>query len=172
MSQVFNNPGGRWMFALPAGIALVLVLIGTMLVGIDRYEVAVAARMRTWPSTPGTVTGAGMRDQRLQDGRLAHYADTGYRYQVDGRTYTFTVSEYAGLGSGYGHPLEYVGNAPVPIYYDPDDPSHGSVTNGQSPPTFALIVIAILLYAATLPFWYLSVRWFLSRPRARPAATA
>lgn len=170
MTEANDNAGDRWLFAIPAGLAFILVLLGTVCVAIDRHEVAVARRMRSWPSTTAIVTKSALRDQRQQDGRWSQYADTTFHYVVDGRSYDFTTSNYAGLGNtSTGHRLRYHANDSVRVYYDPADPSQGSLTNERTSPTIVAMVIGVVCFALSLPFWYLSVRLFRKRPRASAA---
>jgi hypothetical protein len=174
MSPVDDARGNRLMFAIPAGFALLLVGGGAGLVALGRHEEAVTASMRSWPSTMGTVSGSGFRDVRLQDGRWVQYADTGFRYSVDGRSYDFTTSEYAGSGNpSHERSLKYHANDPVRVFYDAANPSHGALTNDRSTPDFVLVLIGAIVCALSLPFFCLAA-WMLVKERRaskRPAAT-
>lgn len=173
MTEAKNAGDDRWLFAIPAGLALVLVVLGAMLVVLDRHEAAVAASMRSWPSTTGTVASSGLRDERQQDGRWAQYAETTFRYEVDGRSYDFTSSEFAGWGtSGHEHLLRYHANEPVRVFYDPADPSQGSLTNQRASPTILMLLIGAVCFALSLPFWYLSARMFVKQRRSSSAGAS
>jgi hypothetical protein len=168
MTEARDTAGDRWLFAIPAGLALILIVLGTMFIALERHGAELDRRMRSWPSTTGTVTGAELQDRPNQDGRMSQYASTGYRYEVAGRTYEFTISEYVGIG--IGHKLPHQENESVRVYYDPADPSHGSLTNDPGPPHMLMLSIAVALIALSLPFLYLSARMFRKRPRASAGA--
>lgn len=162
MSDAKDDADDRWFAAIPAGLALVLIVLGAMLIGINRHENALGVAMKSWPSTTGTVVRSGFRDERQNDGRVLQYADTKFRYEVDGHSYEFGTSEYAGYASNQ-HYLHYHPKDAVRIYYDPKDPSDGSLTNERSAPII-MLVLGVVLCALSLPFWYLSARVFRKRP--------
>ena len=166
MTEADAAAGDRWMSAIPAGLALVLLVLGAMLIGIDRYEVALGKRMRSWPSTTATVTRSVLRDEKQQDGRWFQYTDTTFRYVVDGRAHDFTSSEYAGVHGNDETRLRYHANDSVRVFYDPADPSQGSLTNERTSPTMLVMLLGALCFALSLPFWYVSVRMFRKRPPA------
>ncbi len=80
---------------------------------------------------------------------------------MDGRSYDITTSEYAGLGhANDGHRLRYQANDSARMFYDPAEPSNGSLTNDRPPPSILTLLIGAVCFALSLPFWYLSARMF------------
>ena len=166
MTEPSDAADDRWFSAIPAGLALVLVVLGTMMVAIDRHHVAAARAMRSWPSTTATVTSSGFRDERQQDGRWFQFEDTTFRYSVNGREYKTGTEKYAGLRQ-YEHYLHYHPNDTVRVYYDPADPASASLTNDPPMPSKVMLLIGALLFALSLPFWYFAARTFWKRPQSR-----
>ncbi len=171
MAANIQNPGGRGMSAIPTGIALTLLVIGGILIAVRQHGAATAAAMRSWPSTMGTITGAGLVNVRDPNDTTGwqHRSETGFRWSVDGREYHITLSEYSGRGPARDeHATRYHAGDPVRVFYDPADPSQGSLTTGL-PPSPALLVIPAGLFAVSLPFWYLAALWF-AKPRPSPSS--
>lgn len=154
------------MAAIPAGLALVLIALGTMMVALDRHQVAVATGMHSWLPTTATVVASGLHDERRQDGSWIQFEDTTFRYSVNGREYKTGSSRYAGLRQ-YEHHLKYQPNDTVTVYYNPADPSGASLTNDPPMPSKVMLLIGALCFALSLPFWYVSARMFRKRPKAR-----
>ena len=175
MTQPTNPaPSGRWMFAIPGGLALVLVALGVMVAAIARYGEA----RKSWPSTTGTVTGSGVRQELYQDkdGYWNKYDETGVRYTVAGRTYSFTSRVYVGrsLSSANGtagYASHYHTNESVRVFYNPDDPSKGTITIDQTP-SWILTLIAGICFVLSLPFWFFSglMLWKSRRSNAKAAS--
>ncbi len=169
MPENHNDASDQGLFAIPAGLALVLLGLGAMVVLIGRHQVAKAAAMQSWPSTMGTVADAVLRNERdpkAPSGWMQRI-ETRVRWTVDSRSYELTFSEYAGRGT-YGHEhLMRSHGGPVRVFYDPANPSNGSLTNEQTPPHLLMLLIGIACFVLSLPFWYLSARMFVKQ-RRRP----
>jgi len=154
------------MAAIPAGLALILIVLGTMMVAIDRHEASVAEGMRSWPSTTATVVTSGLHDERRQDGTWIQFEDATFRYSVNGHEYKTGTSRYAGLRQ-YEHHLHYQPNETVRVYYDPAQPSSASLTNDPPVPSKVMLLIGALCFALSLPFFYISARMLRKRPHSQ-----
>ena len=166
-----NDAADRGLFAIPAGLALILVLLGAMVLAIGRHQSARAASMQSWPSTLGTVTGSGLVNVRQPSDTTGwiQRVDTSVRWTVNGRSYDVTFSDYAGRGTqGHEHLVRYHAGDPLRVFYDPAAPSQGSLTNKQTSPHVPFVLIGAACLVLSLPFWYLSAR-MLAKQRRRPS---
>ncbi len=162
-----NDAADRGLFAIPGGLALVLVILGVMLLAIRHHLDAKAAAMRSWPSIMGTVASCQYVDERNDNTASGwqHRLETGYRWTVDGRGFQRTYSTYAGRGQHFdAKPTRYHVGDPIRVYYDPANPSEGSLTNDVPQPSLLMLIIGVALLVLSLPFWYLAVRMFLKQP--------
>lgn len=171
MSNENSDAGDGWFFAIPGGLALLLVIGAAILIALGRHEAAVTSAMRSWPSTMGTVASAGLRDERQQDGSWIQFADTTVRYEVNGRSHEITFGVYAGRGTwGHEKSLRYRANDPVRVFYNPADPSQASLTNDRETPDYLGVLIGAGCLALSLPFWYLAFRMFIKQRRSSAGA--
>lgn len=154
---------------IPAGLAFMLLLMGGIFGFMGKYETNKDAAMLTWPSTTGTVTSCGFVAYRDQtDNREKQHLVTSYAYTVDGKTHSFDVSEYAGVGNSAPSDdmLPHKANDIVPIYYNPDDPSDASIKRDRGVSGSLFYILFAGLAFLSLPLWYLAFRMAKRAPAA------
>jgi hypothetical protein len=104
----------------------------TMSLGVSAYFEA--QQVQDWPSTTGTVTNNGIREELSHGGGRGHtphhvyYPEVQYSYQVNGATYYGSdiakiESGYSSYADAYSYVDVHAVGTPVTVYYDPDNPS-------------------------------------------------
>jgi hypothetical protein len=131
---------GDRFYLIPAGLAAVMLLFGGTMIGVGKLLTGAAEERRSWPSTEGVVITnwratkpTVIRDPKTGNTRESWGAILEYTYEVDGR-------EYTGNGSGYGRidpadsQTRFAVGTKVPVFYDPEDPSHAALTLDEGDP--------------------------------------
>jgi hypothetical protein len=151
-------------YLIPAGIALVCVLLGGTSFAISGYFVSQAEDRHSWLPTPGVVITNSVYTYQTRDSK------TGYWYEHSGRNmeYTYEVDGQPYVGSAYGFGDETVetvdfdakypiGTA-VTVFYDPHNPSDAVLFKDAviSPTPFYALGIGLIVLG--LPFGYLAYR--------------
>jgi hypothetical protein len=160
-----THSNGR-LFLIPAGLALVAMLIGAGVAGLGFYQRNKAQEMLAWPSVQGVVTSSGFTTERRPGETRDRWLKevTSYTYEVDGTKHVSTLTtHHAQWAPGDGTPKEAYPAGPVKVYYNPEDPADGSLTN-QYDHAFGLLVgVGALAFILSVPFWLLSASWFRKR---------
>lgn len=158
------------MALIPAGIAMVLVIMGITFWLVGRHESRKDAAMLAWPSTTATITDCGLVTfRRPNDTREQQNLETAYEYTVAGRTYRFTQVEWVGYGTtGHEGAVRHTANEVVPVYFDPDNPEDASLTRERPASTTPFFVLAIGLAVLSAPFWFLALRMARTRKATAP----
>ena len=158
-AQANNIPIGRWVAWVPGGIALILMTIATIFILVERHEVTVAERMRSWPSAIGS-TSISRGVARMDDGSWGEFIYTGVQYEVAGHPYKLSIREYGGRSTtGVPPKQNVIKNDSARIYYDPSNPSDWSLTNDR-PAGSGLKWLRWLFFVLAFPFLYLAARWY------------
>lgn len=155
----------RWFPLIPIGLGAVLVLMGSISGYAGWHQHQKQQAIDAWPSTEGTVTSCvwSKYQPRVSD-RAQYSAHTQFTYVVDGRTYEQTFVESRRRGEEVGA-VPYTAGQKVPVYFDPQAPSVGSLTRDGGPSLIFLFVGAICALIS-LPFFFFGVRGLMRRQRA------
>lgn len=100
-----------------------------------------------WPTAEGEITGVTVKDWRSKNSEeTQYYGRAVYRYTVDEREYTSDLTDL-GPGAKRSRPAaaladvaQYEPGMQVSVYYDPQEPSVGILTNGIPPIHLGLII--------------------------------
>lgn len=144
----------------------ILLLLGVFFTLFGAYFIALGNEARSWPETEGTVVsvtirswtpGAGNQGRtRAQRERLReYYPEITYRWEVDGQSYTgsrytlgTTHEKYDERDEAVAAAVKYRNGAPIPVYYDPKDPSEAVLDNSTSGAVFVPLPLGLLFAAA------------------------
>jgi len=165
------DDGSRWIWAILAGLAVLLfgmaapfAIIGSRLG--DRAEAA-----RSWPTTEGVivrseVTEHEYRDPKDGETRSRLDIDFAYTYEVDGRRHE--GHDYDVTGGWDGSDLRRIAAAHPPgahvrVYYDPSAPARAGLSNEGTIMAPLFVRIGALLGAIGLVFAFFSARSLLRR---------
>jgi hypothetical protein len=161
-------------YLIPAGLALVLVLMAAAFYGAGRYYGGKFEERSSWPSTQGVVVKNSTGTYRHRDTKTGVWENRAYRnfeytYEVDGRAYSGTEFGYS-EGVTVDMDAQYPVGAKVPVFYDPADPSQAALIVGFSISPTPLYLMGIGMLVLCLPFGYAAYR--MARARAStPAPT-
>lgn len=157
-------------YIIPAGLALVLVLMAAAFFGAARYYGGKFSERSAWPSTEGVVVRNSLSSYTRYNPKrgvteTVTNRDFKYTYAVAGRS--FTGSEYGVHDEGFvDMTARYPVGTKVTVFYDPADPAHGVLTVGYSISPTPFYAMGGGMLVLCLPFAYLSYRLASSRKRA------
>ena len=122
--------------AIGASLSVALLGGGIWLLGVGLRNAWRHSASRTWPTTAGQVTRAGMRSWNDADGPTTYRAIVEYAYEVDGRLYRGTTVAFGYRGSASRRSAEgvltrYPPLAPVAVRYDPAAPQVATLAGGD-----------------------------------------
>ncbi len=143
-----------FIFLIPGGLALVFVIFGGVMAAIGSYRAGRDAASGSWPTVEAIVTDSGRSSYRAPGESSPQLrSHVSYQYEVQGLKYEFRTS------------ASEVGELPkpgttVPLRYDPEDPADTRLPNQEPFPATLFYVIGAGAVIITLPFWYLSLRWY------------
>lgn len=158
-------------YLIPAGLALVLVLMGAAFFGAGQYYGGKFEERGSWPSTEGVVVTNVAGTHMVRDSKTGYWHERAHRnfeytYAVDGRTYTGT--EYGYHEGGFvDMDARYPVGTKMPVFYDPADPSQAALVVGFSISPTPFYAMGVVMLVLCLPFGYASYR--LARARNRNA---
>jgi hypothetical protein len=162
----------RFLPLIPIGLGLVMVLMGSIFVGIGRYQSNKAEARKSWPTTEATVASCGFSSYRRSGAsQEEHSAVTSFKYEVEGRAYELSRTAYVGRGAeALQEPLPYTANQKVQLAYDPLDPQDAVLPSQVSDgPDLAFLLVGGLCGFIALPFLFFGSRWGLRLRRERIA---
>jgi hypothetical protein len=151
-------------YFIPAGLALVCVLLGGGCFAMAGYFVSKAEVQRSWSSTSGVVVTNFLSTYKERDTRTGSWYDRtsrifAYTFEVDGRAYE--GSAY-GFGDETVHTVDFDAKYPVgtavEVFYDPQDPSEAALFVGGTISPTPFYALGIGLIVLGLPFAYLAYR--------------
>lgn len=168
--RMTTDAGERWLPLIPVGLGALMLVLALVFAGLGWRGVRGAEAVRSWPSVEGTITGCGQAPFK-SEGETQYQVRivTGFRYEVNGKPYEFSTSEYAGWEADVAdQPLPYAKDQKVTIYVDPLDPKNHALSNrgDWSAVPFAVSLLCVVI---SLPFLILGGRWLL-RTRSKGAA--
>jgi hypothetical protein len=151
---------------LPAGLGLVLLVLGGVFGGIGQHQGERAEAVKTWPEVEATITGASFSPFRRADETQDELNEvTSFHYVVAGQPHDFTSTTYVGWASSGHGSLRYAEGQKVPLYVNPLNPSDTALSRTGQAPTMLFILIAGLCALLSLPFWFFAVKMLLKNLR-------
>jgi hypothetical protein len=149
----------RWMPLLPAGLGLVLVVLGGVFGGIGQHQRTRGEAVKTWPEVEATITAASFSPFRRSGETQDELNEvTSFHYVVEGRSYDFTSTEYIGWASDGHGALRRTAGQKLPLYFNPQDPSDTVLSRTGEGPLVIFVLIAGLCALLSLPFWFFAVK--------------
>lgn len=143
----------------------VLLLLGLFFTLFGVYFIALGNESGSWPEARGTIVSVTIRtdsylagDQALtpeqKERRRKYFPSITYRWEVDGQSYTgsryrlgTTHEKYEEREGAVAAASKFQNGAPIPVYYDPEDPSEAVLDKSASGGIYAPLPIGLLLGA-------------------------
>jgi len=159
-------------YLIPAGLALVCVLLGGMCFAVAGHFVSKAEARHSWSSTSGVVVTNFVSTYKERDAKTGSWYDRtsrifAYTFEVEGRAYE--GSAY-GFGDDTVDTIDFDAKYPlgtvVEVFYDPQDPSDAALFVGGTISPTPFYALGIGLMVLGLPFGYLSYRMAVARSRS------
>jgi Protein of unknown function (DUF3592) len=164
-----TKTSSRVMALIAAGLALTVIIIGLVFFLIARHGEQRALAMRTWPSTSVTITSCAIGKIRPSgETQDQDQLVTSYEWSVNGHRYESTSTELLGWSStDHTSAVHHKAGDTLTAIYDPQDPQDMVPGGGEDDRTpFVLKVIPWVLFALSLPFWWLALRFLRSKAAA------
>jgi Protein of unknown function (DUF3592) len=143
---------------------LLTLLIGAATLWAAWFVAREVRRTSRWPTTPGRILARGLGEPMGGPGR-SYLPAVRYTYAVDGRTYTndqvYVLRRTGGLADRMRRLVDGLPD-PVPVHYDPADPSRSFLL---AQPRSSFWVPAVLGTAITLVGFLKVLVWAVSLSR-------
>jgi len=166
-----HPPSGRivemlvWLIA--AGMFGFLGLVFTL---FGSYEVYKGMKTSSWPSVDGTILSSSMektsrrvkRTNGSSGRKTSYHLNVAYAYEVNQQKYendrfSYGTESYRKLSKAKEALARYPKGKRVPVFYDPDNPSHSVLTRGTGTSWIAIVLGGLGLLLAFLILLYVFV---------------
>lgn len=128
-----NRSWGRYLF-----VFVVFFLVSGFFAYHSHRRSAYSQQSLYWPSVQGLVVSHGVQESRGGKSPPGHQEVVGYTYVVDGQPYSSDVVFWQqamvypdDLSAEKAMENDYPIRSPVPVYYDPDNPSVSCLDRGE-----------------------------------------
>ena len=152
-----------------------LLVLGSAFALVGRHQVLRTEAMRSWPELEGTITGCGLsRFRRAGQTQDERHLVTALTWELDGRPYTLTLTQYAGWASSPAAPAPYTEGQRVKLKVNPLDAQDAMFSTAAAQREWPVwpFLVAALCGVTSVPFWFFGGRmaWRARRSTQRLAS--